>query len=212
MSPTLSRFRDLGHVLVVAAALIIASTLWGHFSRPPTTWALSEIDRLALVEPDTRHTVFSGSFIDTLVFFIDYRCAYCAVLYPSIVRKDAPYGVIVRHLVNGPHSLSAQAAIAAECAGASEKFHEYSYALFSRRDSIGRVSWQRFLELAGVADSGPILSCIEKRAPIHVINEDTELGHRLGIQGTPALIYQGHAYVGPTRITELLERLSPGTI
>ena len=212
MNPTLSRFRDVGHVLVIAAALVIVSTLWNRFSRPPTTWALSDNDRLALVEPDMRHTVFSGSFVDTLVFFIDYRCAYCAVLYPGIVRKDAPYGVIVRHLVNGPHSLSAQAAVAAECAGASAKFHEYSYALFSRRDSIGRISWQRFLDLAGIADSDSILSCIENRAPIDTISEDTELGHKLGIQGTPALIYQGHAYVGPTRITELLERLSPGTI
>jgi protein-disulfide isomerase len=199
----LLRLRDLGHVIIVAAALVGLASVWRKRIALRTSWPLSH-DEMTRVREYPRHRlVFNGAFRDTLVLFLDYRCAYCAVVYPGLVRADAHYGVVVWHLVDSRNSLSVQAAIAAECARGLGAFHPYSYALFAKRDSIGMLSWQDYLAAAGITDTGGFMRCVDRRDPLRVIEEDTRLGQRLGLAGTPAVIFRGRLYVGPTRMEEI---------
>lgn len=197
------RSRDVGQVVVVAAALVVLSSVWGRLKAKPTSWTLSREEMTEVRALPRRPLVFDGTFRDTLVLFMDYRCGFCAVVYPGLVRADAHYGVVVRHLVAGPNSLSAQAAVAAECARRIGGFHSYSYALYAKRDSIGTLSWRTYLAAAGIPDTGGFMGCVDRRDPLGLIEEDTRLGQQLGLAGTPAIVFRGRMYVGPGRMEEV---------
>jgi protein-disulfide isomerase len=203
-------FRATEHVLAVAAALVLLSFGWRRLSARPDIITLSAAQIGAMQKRLERPLVFPGSYADTLVLFLDYRCPYCAVHYGDIVRHDAPYGVVVRHVVASVNSLEAQAAVAAECARGEGRFHAFSYALFARRDSIGYLSWRSFGAVAGVENSDRLSECIESRAPIGTIREDMELAHQLGVLGTPAVAYRGRMYLGSTGIRGLFLAVSSG--
>lgn len=130
--------RPIEGIAVVAAAVVLAAGVHQRVTAPREAWDLSADERRQLRDHGNRPLVFPGVFRDTIVLFLDYRCPSCAVLYPDLVRTDARYAVVVRHLAGPKGSLSAQAAIAAECARREDRLHAYSYALFARRDSIGR--------------------------------------------------------------------------
>ena len=183
------RIRDIEHVVVVAAAFVLIISLWHRLSVTSDIRTLSKAQKTVLREQSERPLVFPGNYPDTVVFFLDYRCPYCAVLYSDMVRDDARYGIVVRHVVANRNTLSAQAAVAAECARREGKFHAFSYALFARRDSIGLLSWQEFATAAGVPELDSLSQCIEYRTPIDVIEDDTELAQQLGLTGTPVAIY-----------------------
>jgi protein-disulfide isomerase len=195
-------------MLLVAAVVVLAAALWQRLAGPRNPRSLTAAQTRLLSAEPARPLVFNGSFPDTLVLFLDYQCRYCAALYPELVRADAPYGVIVRHLVGDRNSLSAQAAVAAECARMEGKFHAYSYALFARRDSIGVLSWQAYANAAGLPESDALSRCIESRATIQVTDRDTKLGTQLGLNGTPAAVVRGMVYVGPSPILEALRDLT----
>jgi len=202
------RLGDLRNVVVLAAAFVLLSSLWSRFSATRETRSLSAGQIKALRDGPARPLIFPGNYRDTVVLFLDYRCPYCAALYPDIVRADARYGVIVRHAIDDRNSLRGQAAVAAECARRQGRFHAFSYALFSRRDSIGLLSWETFGVAAGVSQPDSLAQCIEHRATIGIVEDDSKLTRQLGVSGTPAAIYGGRIHVGPFSILEMLRVLN----
>lgn len=197
--------RDLGQVLAVAICLIAISSLWrGHAQAEAGIQELTASEREALAVVKRRPLVIPGAFSDTVLLFVDYRCAYCAALYPDFVRQGLPFGIEMRFALANRNSLSAQAAIAGECARQQGKFHPYSYALFSRRDSIGVLSWETYAKTAGVPDLQRHARCIAIRETLPLIEEDVAFSQQMGISSTPVAVFGNKRYVGPVRIVELL--------
>lgn len=196
-----------GRVVVVAAGTVLLLSLWQKATVRPPVEPLREAQAEMFLSRSQRPLVFPGEYRDTVVFFLDYRCGYCAVAYLELVRPDANYGVEVRHFVAGPNSVSAQAALAAECARNLGEFHAYGYSLFARRDSIGLASWQSYAAVAGIRDPARLTECIDRRATVAVVQGDSELAQQLAISGTPAAIHRGRVYLGSLGMVEMLREL-----
>lgn len=202
------RMRDLERVAVVAAVGVLAMSFWHRVSLTPVSRRLSAVETRVLREQSGRPLVFPGSYSDTIIVFMDYRCPYCAALYPDVVRPESRVGIVVRHAMADRGSRSAQAAVAAECARREGTFHAFSYALFARRDSIGLVAWEEYAAVAGVPDVPRLAQCIEKRATIQLVDEDMQLARRLDLPGTPVAIHRGRLYVGPVGMGELMREIN----
>lgn len=208
MRSPIFRMRDLERVAIVAAVGVLAMSFWQRLSLTPVSRGLSAAEARLLSGQTGRPLVFPGSYSDTIIVFLDYRCPYCAALYPDVVRPESRVGIVVRHALADQGSRSAQAAVAAECARQEGKFHAFSYALFARRDSIGVISWERFAAAAGVPDLPRFSLCIDKRATMELVDEDMQLARRLDLPGTPVAIHRGRMYVGPVGLGELMREIN----
>lgn len=198
MRPPSRLAREAIGILVIA---LIAGQIirpWGRSHAGVHELSEAELDGIAL-----RHTlplVFPGTFSDTLYLFLDYRCPYCGALYPDVVRQDAPYGIVVVHASGDLVTPSHQAALAAECARSSQRFHAYSYALYARRDSIGILAWEEYAKAAGIAGLTEFSRCIELRQARKVLATSQDILSRIDLQGTPALLRGRRLIRGPEAI------------
>jgi len=146
---------------------------------------------------------------DTVVVFSDYRCPYCGVLYQDVFNDQSNVALILRHAVfeEAGRSLGTQAAIAAECARMQERFHTYSYALFSRRDSLGLLSWVHYAQIARVPDIDSFQRCVSMRSTASHVDHDSQLAKQLAIVETPTAVYQNRLYRGLNAIQSLFQEL-----
>lgn len=134
----------------------------------------------------------------TLVVFSDFQCPFCrrfdiamdslAERYPSDLK------VVFRHapLRSHPHAMTA--AIAAECAAISGRFHEMRRTLFRRQREIGVQSWSEFAKEAGIDDVPAFVKCLTAEPVPSSIIADTAAMRLLNLIGTPT------ALVNNTRI------------
>lgn len=200
--------RTIERIAVVAASVVLAASVYQRYTAPRITWTLSTEQQRELREQSGHRLVFPGVFRDTIVLFLNYQCGLCAALYPELVRADAAYGVVVRHLTGDRGSSSTQAAIAAECARREDRIHAYSYALFAKRDSIGLLAWEEFGRVAGMEDFARFSRCIENHDPLELVDADTRLGISLGLTGTPAAILHGRVHLGGAQVESMLRELN----
>lgn len=191
-------------VAAAAALFVAADRAYQHLLAPRPVRSLSAQERAAISGMSTQVAVFPSASPDTIVLFVDYRCGYCAVLYTDIVRERAPYAVVIRHVTESRHSMSALAAIAAECSRLQGRFHPFSYALFGKRDSIGLLAWDNFAATAGVPDPIAFSRCVDQRATIGMVDDDRVLAEHLGLPGTPAALFAGRLYVGPVAVGDVI--------
>lgn len=204
MEPTIRVFASR-LVLWALVTLGIVAFIWRGKSTRISERSLNASQSETLAKMD-RPLVFQGQFNDTLILFVDYSCRYCAALYPELVRPDAPYGLVVIHIADRRSPLF-QAAVAAECARNLRRFYSFSYGLFAKRDSVGRIPFESFAAQAGVRDLAGFSQCVENRIPYRIVEEDMRLALMLGIEGTPAAVLHGKLYQGPASILGLVAPL-----
>ncbi|HEU0076799.1 MAG TPA: DsbA family protein [Longimicrobiaceae bacterium] len=136
-----------------------------------------------------------------IITFSDFQCPFCARVNAGIdrVRANDPrrVAVVYRHFpLEAIHPHAFAAANAAECAGAQGRFEEYHDALFAAQDSIGKRSWDRFAQEAGVPDMAEFGRCVaEDRFRARIV-ADQKAGEKLGVNGTPAFIFEGRMITG----------------
>jgi protein-disulfide isomerase len=133
----------------------------------------------------------------TMVEFADFECPYCGELDPVLTELVRIFDGRVRlvfkqfPLPSHPHALSAaRAAVAADEQG---KFWEIHDALFAHQRALEPVQIAGYLQAAGidlpryaVALNGPDTNARVQR--------DIDLGHRIGVDGTPSLFINGRQY------------------
>lgn len=143
----------------------------------------------------------------TLVVFSDFECANCAVFHHNVLRLVSQFPQRLRcvfkhfpvsarcnpHVGAGLHFFACEAARAAEAARAcgSPKQTQQYYSLLHRVHS--RFADQPYLGLArsiGI-DADAFAAAMADAASDRRVREDIELGHRLGVEGTPALFLNG---------------------
>ena len=69
-------------------------------------------------------------------------------------------------------------------------------ALYAHQEAIGRYSWGRFAEEAGVVDTNSLMDCVRSERMAPRIAADIQLADKLGIYATPLLIVGDELYVG----------------
>lgn len=202
--------------LVLVTICAVASTLLvvrREFLTPPSVSVTpSEVMTMATVK-EWGQLAQGGSRIgtpgaqSTLVVFSDYECPYCkefAKTVDSLLRAyPEQLAVVFRHFpLTNIHRHAMAAAIAAECARAQGRFVSYHELLFSKQDSIGRLTWLELARRAGIPDLRRFEECSREGEPSKRIASDVAAGDRLGLYATPTVLLNGLLMSGvPSRAT-----------
>lgn len=135
-----------------------------------------------------------------VVMISDYQCPYCKQWHDSsmtnLERDYIAPGKIRFAYLNLPlasiHPHARNEAMGALCAGAQDKYWEYSNALFGEQASVRGMSTVYPLvkrmaqELA--LDSSAFAHCLQSRAVQQLLDNDIQQAQRAGVQSTPSFI------------------------
>ena len=158
----------------------------------------SSESRLRLPVGDRDHRQGPANAAVTLVEYGDYQCPYCAEAYPIVKQIQQALGDQLQFVFrNFPlttvHPDAAQAAEAAESAGAQGKFWEMHDLLFSHQHDLEDEDLERYavqLELDLDRFRADLASPDVQRR----IDADRQKGHRVGVQGTPTIFINGRLF------------------
>ncbi|MFT6582085.1 MAG: protein-disulfide isomerase [Alphaproteobacteria bacterium] len=152
--------------------------------------ALSALDEQVYSHPMTPTSGAAKNKSDLIVVeFFDYQCSYCKKVIPTvmnILKTDKKIQFAWKEYpILGPASrFAAEAAMAAK---KQDKYFEFHIAIMELK---GRLSNKRILAAAEKSglDMARLINDMKDPAIGTYIQETLELGHSLGITGTPAFI------------------------
>lgn len=131
----------------------------------------------------------------TIVEFSDLQCPYCAQLTPTLdaVAKAYPDDVrfVYKHFPLSFHHQARGAAAAAIAAGNQGRFFEFRSAVSPRFRSLGDSLYLAVAESLGLDMERFRREMVLTPAINALLNEDMELGQRVGVQGTPTVFVNG---------------------
>lgn len=133
----------------------------------------------------------------TIVEFADFECPYCREVDPvlaQVVREfDGRVRLVFKYfpLPGHPHGLPA--ATAAATADEQGKFWEVHDALFEHQRNLEPAEIATYLQAAGV-DLPRYANVLNSGAPAARVQRDIDLGHRIGVDGTPSIFINGRRY------------------
>jgi len=134
----------------------------------------------------------------TVIVYTDFQCPYCTRLDASMrsLMQVTDMRLVYRHFPLDFHSQAANAAEAAECAGAQGKFWEYSDRLFASAENLGdRNTFDKLASDLGV-DTKAFDTCLSsgefKKRVADQRAEGTE--RRIGV--TPTFYVNGKRFLG----------------
>jgi len=146
----------------------------------------------------------------TIVEFFDYRCPYCKTMTDAlfdIVKADGKVKLVMKDLpVLGPDSvLAARAALAARNQKKYEEFHKAMMHL------KGPLNEQTILKTAAEAglSAEKLKKDMEDQQIDKAINDNLQLAHALGVNGTPAFIVGDQLIPGampPAALKQLIDQ------
>ena len=135
----------------------------------------------------------------TIVEFSDFQCPYCSRVLGTLdkLMKDYPDKVRVffKHNPLPFHSdapLAAQAAVAADKQG---KFWQMHDILFKNQSALKRENLEKYAAEIGL-DVAKFKKDIDSPAVKKRVDDDLELGKKLGVQGTPNFFVDGRPIRG----------------
>jgi protein-disulfide isomerase len=145
----------------------------------------------------------------TVVEFADFQCGYCARSLPLQKRLLAEYPGRVRwvfkHFPLDSHTLAKGASRASLAAHAQGKFWEYHDRLFANRQQLSPALQEQLARELGL-DLARFRVALQSDALTRLVSDDTELGRKAGVQGTPTFFINGRKVEGSMPYAEL-ERL-----
>lgn len=187
---------------LVVTGLVIRREFFGSPATAATTGPVEVKDWQRFLSPGTR--IGPADAPVTIIEFSDFQCPFCARHAETLRRIRGKYGnqvaIVFRHFpLTGIHPHATDAALAAECAGAQQRFEPYHDVLFQRQDSIGSTAWNVFARDAAVPDTVKFQRCMRDREHAGRIEQDVAAGRSLGVTATPTTVING------TRIAGMME-------
>ncbi len=193
----------IGVLIVIALAavvliyVLVTQVNSGNTTAAPTTGTYSQIPQSTtqtgapiLGNPDAKITIME---------FADFSCPHCLEYHPIITDLIDQYvrpgkaRIIFQPETFVGQQFSQMAAEAALCAGKQNRFWEMADALFQIQQTRGYTAFT-LDTVKTTSDSmglktGDILSCIDRKEMLGAIQQSASLGDRLGVTGTPAVLY-----------------------
>jgi protein-disulfide isomerase len=118
--------------------------------------------------------------------------------------------MVVRHFPLDFHEFARDAAVAAECAAAQNRFEEFHDILFENQRKLGKTGWAELASNAGVVDTTRFKACLKTGDPAARVEADMALGEDLEVSGTPTIFVNGIHFTGRTK--EALVKLVEHTL
>lgn len=188
-------------VLVICALTVTSLMIRREFfqrSRAAAPAALPPLD----VSAQWNELVSEGTVIGSpsapirIVEFSDFQCPFCASVQSTLrtLRERNPSRVAIvfrNYPLSSIHPFARQAATAAACANAQQRFEAYHDKLFAEQDSIGVKPWAQFAKDVGVPDLRAFETCVGRGRFDAAVQRDLQLGQRIGVTGTPTIVIQG---------------------
>ncbi len=135
----------------------------------------------------------------TIVEFSEFQCPFCSRVLPTLDKLQKEYPgkirVFFRHNPLPFHSdapLASQAAVAAELQG---KFWQMHDKLFANQQNLKRADLEKYAQELGL-DMAKFKADIDSPAVKKRVDDDLELGKKLGVQGTPNFFINGRPIRG----------------
>jgi protein-disulfide isomerase/uncharacterized membrane protein len=153
-----------------------------------------------------------------LQMFSDFECPHCKYTSENIktalaqidsskvlfVYKNFPLSSNCnRHVSSGGHKHACSLASAARCAGQQGKFWEFKEWAFTgiemseaeKEKNFSQTGLQEQAQKLGL-DTKRFAQCVASKVEYAKIQEDADLGQKLGLKGTPLLILNGQTFEG----------------
>lgn len=139
----------------------------------------------------------------TIVEFSDFECPYCGAAHPILKRLLREHeGQVKLAFVHYPlteaHPHAMPAARAAVAAGNQGKFWEMHDLLFENQGALSDEDLERYAERVGL-DLERFRRDVRSEETRRRIEQDKELGRRLGVTGTPTFFVNGRRFGEPPR-------------
>ena len=219
------RGRLIGAGVLGTLVVLIAGVLWKGLSSPTVLSPdevcardpqfCSQYKGLPVVAVEARggHVKGRPDAPVTIVEFSDFECGHCKLAYEGLKQALPVYGdqVQVRYHhfpldgacnpsipPGGGHKYACLAAMAAECAGAQDKFWQYHDTLFEHQPQFTREDLLRYADDVGL-DRAAFLACLDSDAPRAAIRRDVASATALGIDSTPTMYINGRTVRGALR-------------
>jgi len=201
-----SRLDAVGTTVVVLAAIVVAG------ANVYRALASDSRNTVAAAEPVTfvrdwrdltKHGIWEGDSTAavTVVDFSDLQCPFCRRFHQALTEVQTEFGSrIARVVIHYPltnHAFALSAAIAAECADKSARFHEFIDRVFAKQDSIGSKSWASYAVEAGIGDTLSFSSCASSTEIPGRVEQGLGAGSKVGVRGTPTVIINGWRFARP---------------
>jgi len=150
----------------------------------------------------------------TITEYSDFECSFCARLAPILDQLQQAFPqdvrVVFRHFpLTEIHPNAPLAAQAAEAAGLQGKFWEMHDLLFAEQASwaaLDPADFEEYLkEKSGTIglDAGRFAEDLTRPALVEKIQAAQENGQRIGLPGTPFLLFNGKVWQGPNDLANL---------
>ena len=146
----------------------------------------------------------------TLVEFADFECIHCRQTAKSIdefLKKHPEVRLVYKHFPLEGHQMAKTAALAAEAAGLQGKFWPMHKALFESKQALSAEQIETLAKKSGV-DLVKFKRDMGSQKVLDKIENSQREGQLLGIQGTPALFFNGRPYHLSTDLLGLELRLA----
>lgn len=155
-------------------------------------------DRL-LIEGEGNPWRGTEDAIVTMVEFADFQCGFCKRFNDMTIDPILEqYAGRIRHVYRDYPVLGAasiDAAVAAQCAYAQDRFWEYHGLLFNNQTSLTRESYLAHAETLGL-DVATFTTCYDDQETRSDVISDYSVAENLGVTGTPTFFINGKILVG----------------
>ena len=130
-----------------------------------------------------------------IVVFNSFTCGFCKkskdVLHTVVNKYPDKVRLVYRHF--NRNEVDIKAGVAAECAGEQNKFWQMYDEIFA--GETGNQNFTGYAQKIGL-NAGQFNQCLNSGKYEAKINADTEMGRKLGINGTPSFVINGEMTVG----------------
>jgi NhaA family Na+:H+ antiporter len=162
------------------------------------------------VDPERDHVANPDGTI-TLVEFSDFECPYCGDAYGSVKEVQRLLGdrlrFVFRELPLPKHPHARTAALAAEAAGAQDRFWEMHDKLFEARGKLEPGDITGYAHEVGL-DLDRFVRDMGSEELAARIDADVESAIESGVTGTPAFYIDGESYDGAYGADHLAEAIA----
>ena len=149
----------------------------------------------------------------TVEYWADYQCPYCAKFAQEVIPQlesriaDGTVALVHRdYAFIGDESVAA--AVAVRCAGREGKYWAMHDAVYAAQagENQGGFAPARLAEIAASVglDSAGFAACVNEKAPLVAVLDDTAAGVRTAIASTPTVDVNGNRFLGVPDMTKFL--------
>ena len=180
----------------LASIAIIIGAVFFLSGKPTTpTSTASTVDMNLLMRDQGYNARGAATPSATIVEFSDFQCPACKATEPILKQILAKYPdtvrLVYRHFPLSQHQFSEYAALAAESAGAQNKFWEMHDLLFPVQDKFDKNVIKDLGKQIKGLDLNKFNKSLNDSEFKSVVSNDLSQGNQLGINSTPTLFING---------------------